>query len=188
VNAIHKRSGMSASLGLIVALSLAFIVALILTCASVRWLLDTGRQLYVVGRQVYTIAAQYYTVSALSWAHSQGVFETPQQGIIFYAGRDYCGLDKVEIEQAATNSFDGSDPHVWFVMYKIYARNHAPCDPEHPGSALYYRTFDRGGVFFLNVREGWVMMPEGKFPLFIGYWMKKLGLAGPGDPTHVPRY
>ncbi len=141
----------------------------------------------LVGYQLYTIAARYYTISSLNWARSQGVFETPQHGVILNANREYCGVEKVEIEQAATNSFDGSDPHIWFVLYTVYAKTHVPCDPVHPGPGLYHQTYERGGTFWLNVKDGWVRMPEGRFPEFIGFWMKKLDLAGPGDPTHVHR-
>ena len=141
----------------------------------------------LAGSRLYPIAARNYTIASLNWARSQGVYETPQQGVISTANNHYCGVEKVEIEQAATNSFDGSDPHVWFVLYTVHAKNHAPCDAEHPGPALYHGSFERGGVFYLNVKDGWVMMPEGRLPEFIGHWMKKLNLAGPGDPTHVPR-
>jgi hypothetical protein len=188
LKAAPERPARPSMLALGAFLALAITLTAALTISTARQVSAGGRQMVAVGRQVYTLAAQAYTVKALSWARGQGVFETPQQGVIYYAWQDTCGLEKVDIEQAATNSFDGSDPHVWFVMYTIYAQNHPPCDLEHPGPRLYHGTFERGGVFFLNVKEGWVRMPEGKFPTFIGHWMKVLGLAGPGDPTHVPRY
>jgi hypothetical protein len=131
--------------------------------------------------------AEQYTIQSLAWARSRGVYDTPQQGVVASANREYCGIEKVEIEQAATNSFDGSDPHVWYVLFTVYAKSHAPCDPGHPGMALTHQTFERGGSFYLDTKDGWVWMPEGRFPEFIGHWMKKLDLAGPGDSTHVPR-
>jgi hypothetical protein len=36
-------------------------------------------------------------------------------------------------------------------------------------------------LFFLQTKEGWVHMPEGAFPGFIGFWMKVFGMAGPGQ-------
>jgi hypothetical protein len=128
-----------------------------------------------------------YTIAALERARSRGVYETPQQGVIALANRSFCGVERVEIEQAATNSFDGSNPHVWFVLYRVYARSHTPCDPAHPGPAMYHQTYENGGVFYLNVKDGWVWVPEEAFPEVIGNWMKKLDLAGPGNPYHVPR-
>ncbi len=129
----------------------------------------------------------WYTYAALNWARSQGIYRTPQEGVIDRAYRGYCGVEKVEIEQATTNSFDGSNPHIWYVIFKVSAKNRAPCDPQHPGQPLLNQTYEGGGNFYLNVKDGWVMMPEGFFPEFIGNWMKVLNLAGPGDPTHIHR-
>ena len=136
---------------------------------------------------VCAVVLSVYTISVLNWARSRGVYATPQQGVIARAYQYYCGVEKVEIEQAATNSFDGSKPHVWYVIYRVYAKNHTPCDTENPGRALYHATYENGGGFWLNVKQGWVFMPEGLFPGVIGSWMKVLNLAGPGDPYHVPR-
>lgn len=71
------------------------------------------------------------------------------------------------------------------MIWRVYARSHAPCDADNPGTLLYHGTYENAGNFYLNVREGWVMMPEGFFPELVGFWMKVLGLAGPGDPTHI---
>ena len=148
-------------------------MAVILVCAA-GWLL-------------IPIAAKNYAIASLNWARSQGVYDTPQEGVLSRATQQYCGLEKVEIEQAATNSFDGSDPHIWYVIFTVYAQNHVPCDPENPGPALHNQTYESGGSYYLHTKEGWVWMPEGRFPEFIGHWMTQLDLAGPGDPTHVPR-
>lgn len=147
-------------------LGLVFILGLILSCAAFQAL---------------------YTIGVLLWARGEGVYETPQQGVVARAHRYYCGVEKVEIQQAATNSFDGSKPHIWYVTWRVYAKNHAPCDVQNPGPALYHENYENCGNFYLNVRDGWVMMPEGFFPELIGAWMKFLGLAGPGDSTHGPQ-
>jgi hypothetical protein len=86
----------------------------------------------------------------------------------------------VVIETAGPNSFDGSDPHVWYIVYRIYADHHAPCDADHPGSALYSGDYDTGGHYYLHTLKGWVFMPEGRFPDYIGLWMKLTHQAGPG--------
>ncbi len=128
-----------------------------------------------------------YTVVMVNLLSRDGVYATPQQGVIERANRFYCDVQKVDIEQAGTNSFDGSSPHVWYVMYTIYASHHTPCDPAHPGQPMYHGDYERGGNFYLNTRSGWIFVSEGYFPEIMGYWMKVLGLAGPGDPTHTPR-
>lgn len=154
-------------------LALVGLLAIILDCA--------------VGYAAYTAFMPGYTVAALDWARGQGVYDTPEQGVIDRAYRDYCGVERVVIEQAATNSFDGSDPHIWFVLYRVYAGSHAPCGAHQPRPTLYHGTFENGGSYFLHTKDGWVRMPEGRFPELIGHWMKKLDLAGPGNPYHIPR-
>lgn len=129
-----------------------------------------------------------YTVVVLQWARGQGVYETPQQGVVARANRYYCGVEKVDIQHATTNSFDGSNPHIWYVIWQVHARNRAPCDPAHPGPALYHGSYENAGSFYLNARDGWVMMPEGFYPELVGFWMRALGLAGAGDPTHIHRF
>lgn len=128
-----------------------------------------------------------HTISSLNWARSQGVFDTPQQGVISNAYRGYCEVESVEIQQAATNSFDGSNPHVWYVIYRVIARSRIPCDPEDAGPDPFHKISEGGGNFWLDTKDGWVRMPEGLFPQVIGFGMKILGLAGPGDSYHVPR-
>ena len=128
-----------------------------------------------------------FTVSALAWARSEGVYPTPQEGTIARANRYYCGVEKVNIEHASANSFDGSKAHVWYVIYRVYADHHAPCDPQNPGSPLANnRDFESAGNFYLNVKDGWVFMPEGPAQI-LAFTMKAFGLAGPGDPYHIPR-
>lgn len=142
----------------------------------------------ILGMVVLCAASQaLYTIVALNWARREGVYETPQQGVISRANRWYCGVEKVDIEQAATNSFDGSNPHIWYIIWQVHARNRVPCDPNNPGPSLYHGTYENAGNFYINARDGWVMMPEGLLPELVGFWMKVLGLAGPGDPTHVHR-
>lgn len=124
-----------------------------------------------------------YPIGALNIARRNGVYPTPQDHVYALASRYYCGVEKVVIERAGPNAFDNSNPHIWYVIYKIYAKHHAPCDPDHPGSPLYHQTYDSGGHYYLNTLDGWVMMPEGAFPDYIGAWMKVFHQAGPGNPT-----
>jgi hypothetical protein len=140
--------------------------------------------LAVILGMVLCVASQaLYTIYALNRARGNGVFETPQQGVISNANRWYCGVEKVEIEQAGTNMPDGSNSHVWYVIWQVYARNRAPCDSNNPGLPLHYKTYETGGNYYLNARDGWVYMEEAMLPDLVGIWMKVFGLAGPGDPT-----
>ena len=113
---------------------------------------------------VCAVVLSIYTISVLNWARSRGLYATPQQGVIARAYLYYCGVEKVDIAQAATNSFDGSKPHVWYVIYRVYAKNHAPCDTENPGPALYHATYENGGGILAECETGLGVYARGLIP------------------------
>jgi hypothetical protein len=96
--------------------------------------------------------------------------------------RGYVQPDEIEIVYAGTNSFDGNNPHIWYVIACVWGGRRADSSPV--GNEKH--DYDQPGLFFLNTKEGWVWMPEGAFPGLVGFWMKVYGLAGPGStqPTH----
>ena len=123
-----------------------------------------------------------YTTSQLRAARSAGVFSSAEAGMRAIVARGYVQPDEVEIVYAGTNSFDGSNPHVWYVIACVWGGRRADGSPVGTGKHDY----DQPGLFFLNTKEGWVWMPEGAFPGLVGFWMKMYDLAGPGSthPTH----
>lgn len=78
-------------------------------------------------------------------------------------------IEKVEIVYAGTNSFDGSSPHVWYVIADVRAASRGDGKPVHP------RGYDSAGSFFLRVQDGWVHVPEGRFPELVGLGMQLFG-------------
>jgi hypothetical protein len=96
--------------------------------------------------------------------------------------RSYVAPGTIEIAYAGTNSFDGSEPHVWYVIACIWGGTRADGSPV--GSARH--AYDQPGSYFLAAKDGWVHVPEGALPEFIGYWMKVFALAGAGSsqPSH----
>jgi len=122
---------------------------------------------------LFVATSWVYTVGHLELARRQGVYASPDEGMRQLIDRGYRGIQKTEI-YSSTNSFDGSDPHVWFVMAKVWAEQRS--DGSSLGSSPDH--FDAPGLFFLHEKDGWVFMPEGAFPEFIGYWMKIFHLAG----------
>jgi hypothetical protein len=152
-----------------------------------RWTLNRVVIIASLGVLMLCIATLLlYPIAALANARSKGVFLTPQEGVAAIASRWYCGFERVEFEHEPTDTFDKSNPHIYYVIYRVYAKNLPPCDPTHPGPALHYGTYERGGNYYLNMRDGWVMMGEGYFPEYVGAWMKVFGLAGPGNATPIP--
>jgi hypothetical protein len=123
-----------------------------------------------------------YTTSQLRAARPAGVYSSAEDGMRAIVARGYVQPDEVEIVYAGTNSFDGSSPHVWYVIACVWGGRRADGSPVGTEKHVY----DQPGLFFLNTKEGWVFMPEGAFPGLVGFWMKVFGLAGPGStqPTH----
>ena len=138
----------------------------------------TRRLLIVLGILVAIIpSAWIYTSVQLASARSKGVYSSPEEGMQAIIDKGYTADHKVKILHAGTNSFDGSRPHVWYVIAEVRASARAD------GSALSSNGCDGPGLFFLQTKEGWVHVSEGAFPGFIGFWMKAFGIAGPGQST-----
>ena len=123
-----------------------------------------------------------YTTAQLTLARSEGVYPSAEEGMRGLVARGYRNVEQAEIRYAGPNSFDGSQPHVWFVVAGVSAE--ARSDGSPAGNGI--RTTEYPGSFFLQTRDGWVHVQEGAFPEFVGFWMRVFGLAGEGSaiPTH----
>jgi hypothetical protein len=123
-----------------------------------------------------------YTISLLWQASTKGVYVSAEDGMLALLDRGYVQPDEIEIAYAGTNSFDGSEPHVWYVIACIWGGTRADGTP--PGSERH--DYDQPGSFFLNTKQGWVHVSESAYPRMLGFWMKVFGQAGPGSsiPTH----
>jgi hypothetical protein len=154
-------------------LVLALAVAIPFTCAGVAFLAFVGAPF---------LMSWIYTVGRLPAVQAEDVYASAEDGMRAVIARSYVQPEDVEIVYAGTNSFDGSDPHVWYVIACVRGGRRADGSPV--GSRVH--DYDQPGLFFLNTVEGWVHVPEGAFPELVGFWMKVYGLAGPGAarPTH----
>lgn len=122
-----------------------------------------------------TVFGWLYTPSQLkNSAVTKGVFDTPEQGMLTLIEKDYAPGYQAEILYSGPNSFDGSNPHVWYVIARVRAAARAD------GSELSHNGCDSPGSYFLNTKDGWVRISEGKLPTFMGFWMKVFGWAGEG--------
>jgi hypothetical protein len=121
--------------------------------------------------------AWIYTSVQLAVARSRGLYSSPEEGMRSIIDKGYTADRQVKILFAGTNSFDGSQPHIWYVIAQVRASARAD------GSALGKTGCDAPGLFFLQTRDGWVFVPEGASPEFIGFWMKIFEMAGPGQST-----
>jgi hypothetical protein len=125
----------------------------------------------------FSACSWIYTVVQLHQARSKGVYESPEQGMLAFAEKRYAAGHSVEILYAGPNSFNGSQPHEWYVIAEIHASSRVD------GSKLKHDGCDAPGLAFLQTRYGWVYVPDGAFPTFIGFWMKTFNLAGEGQST-----
>jgi hypothetical protein len=119
----------------------------------------------------------FYTTVQLNIARSKGVYESAEQGMLAHVDKYYPADRDVKVLYAGTNSFDGSKPYLWYVIAEIHAAARAD------GSEMGRNSCDAPGSFFLHTKEGWVFVPEGAFPTFIGFWMNVFGMAGEGQST-----
>jgi inosine-uridine nucleoside N-ribohydrolase len=101
----------------------------------------------------------------------------------------YVGIQESKIVGAVQETAVGGGTHVWFVTVCVWAESRADGSPV--GSETH--DFDFGGSYFVDTKDGWVMIPEGSFPLFVGFWMSIFHLAGDDiaqpvhDPSSAPR-
>ena len=119
-----------------------------------------------------------YTVTMVRWAAHQGTYATAEEAIIERANAYYEGIEKIEIQYAGPNSFGGSQPHVWYVIARIWAESKLGRPVGSQG-----KDYETPGGFYLQTQQGWVQIPEGLLPVYLGFWMDVFGMAGPGSAT-----
>lgn len=112
-----------------------------------------------------------HATSHIALAKNEGIYATVEEAVIARNSQGWGGAQVVKIEdvQASPNSWDGSQPHVWFGGGMVYL------DRVPQG---WNRTQYLAGSFYIRVREGWVHVPEGAFPKFIGWIMELYDLEG----------
>jgi hypothetical protein len=115
------------------------------------------------------VALWFHTALNLEVAKQKGIYVSPEEGMRTLVSRSWIDVERVEITYAGPNSFDGSHPHVWFVVARVWAARRAD------GKPVAQRGYDSAGSFFLRVQEGWVHVPEGRFPELIGLGIRLFG-------------
>ena len=105
-----------------------------------------------------------YAASRLTLAKNEGIYATVEEAVIANNSQGFGGAEVVQIENVhASPSSRNAQPHVWFGGATVYMdRVPAGYNWDHYSAGSYY----------IHVREGWVLMPEGAFPEFIGWVME----------------
>lgn len=118
------------------------------------------------------IGLRRYAVVQIEHAKRDGVYATPEDGMRDLIENNYGNIERVEIDHAGTNSFDGRSPHVWFVSARVYAAARGD------GRKIDEGAYDYPGSYFLHTDEGWVHVPEGRLPVWVGRAMAWFELFG----------
>jgi hypothetical protein len=122
----------------------------------------------------FMLCSWSFTTSRLNAARSIGIFPSPAEGMLTLVHSGYTGIQEARIVHAVPETAPGGGPHVWFVIACVWAESRE--DGSAVGSATH--DFDFPGSYFVDTQEGWVLMPEGSLPLFVGFWMKVFDLEG----------
>ena len=124
-----------------------------------------------------SVAAVLVFILALIWIYSAGqlwvlkdeaVYANPEDGMRALIASGYSGVEKIEIVHAGREMFDD----LWFVEAHVWAEGRSD------GKGFRGRAYDNPGSFFLRVEDGWVFVPEGKFPEVIAFGKWLFGLSG----------
>ena len=107
-----------------------------------------------------------YSTRQLRALKGQAVYATPEDGMHELIANYYSSVDKIEIAHAGKKIFND----LWFVEAHVWAATRSD------GKGFSGRDYDNPGWFFLRVQNGWVFVPEGKFPVIIafGKWLSSL--------------
>lgn len=143
-----------------------------------RWLLRALVALLIITIVLFS-ATWVYAAGVSALLRSQGVYASAEDGMRALIARSYLHPTDTQIIYAGTNSWDGSQPHVWYVIACVWGGRRADGSPVGTPKHVY----DQPGTFFIDTRDGWVFAPEGVFPEWLGFWMQFYGLAGPGSRT-----
>lgn len=112
-----------------------------------------------------------FAKSQLALAKDQGIYASPEEAILARANLGWGQAQVIGIENvhAGPNYHDGSLPHVWFGGADVYL------DRVPEGGRWDHYAI---GSYYLHVDQGWVHVPEGALPEYIGWVMALYGLEG----------
>jgi hypothetical protein len=114
---------------------------------------------------LFFLFSWFFAISQIELAKSRGIYATPEDAVIALNSQGWGGAQVVEIVgvHAGPNRRDGSQPHVWFGGGTVYL------DRVPEG---WNRTHYLAGSFYIHVKDGWVHVPEGAFPEYVGWVME----------------
>lgn len=150
--------------------------------------------LIVAAVLLFAVPSAVYSLLTFNRAKAQGIYASPEAAVNLRSYSRYCGIDRVVMMQSGPASAAGSGAKIWYVSYEIYAygRLATPTAPPSPGETIpcpsdtpnllsHKLNYYAETGYYLNAREGWVLVPKSKSPTMVLYWMELFGLAGSGS-------
>lgn len=95
-----------------------------------------------------------YSAAQLRVLEGKGVYASPAQGMLELVEKRYSAVNKVEIIHMGREIFDD----LYFVEVHVWSVSRSDL------KGFSDQSYDNLGYFFLKVKDGWVFVPEGKFP------------------------
>jgi hypothetical protein len=114
----------------------------------------------------FFIATWVYSAKQLQALRGQAVYVTPDKGTQELIARYYSGVNKVEIVHTGKEIFED----LWFVEAHVWTSKRTD------EKGFSNRAYENPGWFFLHVQNGWVFVPESKFPETIAFGKWPYGL------------
>lgn len=115
-----------------------------------------------------------YAKSQLTLAKRGGIYATAEEAVLANIGESVGDAQVLKIEglYVSPSWGDGHLPHVWFGGARVWL-DRVPAGYRHNSFSA--------GSYYIRVKEGWIHVPEGAFPGFIGRMMELYSLEGAGS-------
>ncbi len=131
-----------------------------------KLLLGVATIVLVVGFVLASIGL--YSCGQLRTLKEKEVYATPEEGVQELIASHYYGVERVDIVYAGENIF----ANLRFIEAHVWASSRSD------GKGFVHRGYDNPGWYFLRVQNGWVFVPEGRFPEVIAFGKWLFGLSG----------
>jgi hypothetical protein len=108
-----------------------------------------------------------YSGRQLRILRGQAVYATPEDGMQELIANRYSGVERADLVHAGESIF----ADLWFVEAYVWATSRTD------GKGFSSRGYDNPGWYFLRVQNGWIFVPESRFPEVVAFGKWLFGLS-----------
>jgi hypothetical protein len=122
---------------------------------------------------LFIIGTWGYALGQIELAKERGIYQSAEEAVMARVSTGWGSATVIAIENlhVGPNDPNGSLPHVWFGGADVYL------DRIPEGG---WRDHYAAGSFYVRIKDGWVYMPEGAFPTYVGWIMQLYNLEDVG--------